>query len=129
MLAVGLGNSVYMWNAATSQVSKLCDMTNDTVTSVNWIERVCIQLQSETTIFLFDQQGTHLAVGSNNGTVQIWDVSRKKQIREMGGHRSRVGSLAWNSALLSSGSRDKVLPSKLKAVSVTNSMPVGDIPP
>jgi cell division cycle 20-like protein 1 (cofactor of APC complex) len=93
VLAVGLGNSVYMWNAATSQVSKLCEMpSGDSVTSVSWIER-----------------GTHLAVGSNNGTVQIWDVSRKKQIREMGGHRSRVGSLAWNSALLSSGSRDKVI--------------------
>jgi len=41
--------------------------------------------------------------------VQIWDVTRKKQIREMAGHRSRVGALAWNSALLSSGSRDKVI--------------------
>ncbi len=54
-------------------------------------------------------QGTHLAVGSNHGTVQIWDVNRKKQIRDMGGHRSRVGALAWNTHLLSSGSRDKVI--------------------
>jgi len=81
-----------MWNAATSQVSKLCELQDDSVASVSWVER-----------------GTHLAVGSNHGSVQIWDVSRKKQIREMGGHRSRVGSLAWNSSLLSSGSRDKII--------------------
>lgn len=92
LLAVGLGNSVYLWNAGTSQVTKLCELANDTVTSVSWIQR-----------------GTHLAVGSNHGTVQIWDVTRKKLIRDMGGHRSRVGALAWNSHLLSSGSRDKLI--------------------
>jgi cell division cycle 20-like protein 1 (cofactor of APC complex) len=92
LLAVGLGNSVYLWNAGTSQVTKLCELVNDSVTSVSWIQR-----------------GTHLAVGSNHGTVQIWDVNRKKQIRDMGGHRSRVGALAWNAHILSSGSRDKVI--------------------
>ena len=53
-------------------------------------------------------------MGSNHGTVQIWDVNRKKQIRDMGGHRSRVGALAWNTHLLSSGSRDKVVSQKTK---------------
>lgn len=92
LLAVGLGNSVYLWNAGTNQVTKLCELANDSVTSVSWMQR-----------------GTHLAVGSNHGTVQIWDVIRKKQIRDMGGHRSRVGALAWNAHLLSSGSRDKFI--------------------
>jgi WD40 repeat protein len=40
-LGVGLGSSVYLWNATTSKVTKLCDLGGyDTVSSVNWIQRV-----------------------------------------------------------------------------------------
>lgn len=41
-LGVGLGNCVYMWNADTGRVSKLCELQDDTVTSVSWIQRVRI---------------------------------------------------------------------------------------
>lgn len=39
--------------------------------------------------------------------LQLWDTSRCKRVRTMDGHRKRVGSLAWSSSTLSSGSRDK----------------------
>lgn len=43
ILGVGLGNSVYMWNANSLKVVKLCELTqDDTVTSVSWIQRVCL---------------------------------------------------------------------------------------
>ncbi|XP_061348206.1 B-type cell cycle switch protein ccs52A isoform X2 [Gastrolobium bilobum] len=91
VLAVGLGNCVYLWNACSSKVTKLCDLgIEDSVCSVGWAQR-----------------GTHLAVGTRNGKVQIWDASRCKKIRSMEGHRLRVGALAWSSSLLSSGGRDK----------------------
>ncbi|ONK72865.1 uncharacterized protein A4U43_C04F24210 [Asparagus officinalis] len=91
VLAVGLGNCVYLWNACSSKVTKLCDLgVDDSVCSVGWAQR-----------------GTHLAVGTNLGKVQIWDASRCRRIRTMEGHRLRVGSLAWSSSMLSSGSRDK----------------------
>ncbi|GAB4856952.1 Fizzy- protein [Ancistrocladus abbreviatus] len=91
VLAVGLGNCVYLWNASSSKVTKLCDLgVDDSVCSVGWAQR-----------------GTHLAVGTNNGKVQIWDASRCKRVRTMEGHRLRVGALAWSSSVLSSGSRDK----------------------
>lgn len=91
VLAVGLGNCVYLWNACSSKVTKLCDLgVDDCVCSVGWAQR-----------------GTHLAVGTNNGKVQIWDAARCKKIRSMEGHRLRVGALAWSSSLLSSGGRDK----------------------
>ncbi|XP_010538779.1 PREDICTED: protein FIZZY-RELATED 2-like [Tarenaya hassleriana] len=91
VLAVGLGNCVYLWNACSSKVTKLCDLgADDSVCSVGWAPR-----------------GTHLAVGTSNGKVQIWDASRCKRTRSMEGHRLRVGALAWGSAVLSSGSRDK----------------------
>jgi len=40
ILGVGLGQCVYMWNSASGRVTKLCELPDDTVTSVNWIQRV-----------------------------------------------------------------------------------------
>ncbi|KAJ1329197.1 cell division cycle 20-like protein 1 [Microdochium nivale] len=92
VLGVGLGSSVYMWNAQTSSVSKLCTLEDDTVTSVSWI-----------------QKGTHLAIGTGKGLVQIWDAEKTRRLRTMTGHTARVGSLAWNTHVLSSGSRDRLI--------------------
>ena len=92
VLGVGLGSSVYMWNAQTSRVNKLCTLEDDTVTSVSWI-----------------QKGTHLAIGTGKGLVQIWDAERQRRLRTMTGHTGRVGSLAWNTHILSSGSRDRCI--------------------
>lgn len=50
VLAVGLSSSVFMWDSANSQVTRLCQLADDTVTSVNWIQRVsyahCIDIVS-----------------------------------------------------------------------------------
>lgn len=92
VLGVGLGSSVYMWNAQTSRVNKLCTLEDDTVTSVSWI-----------------QKGTHLAIGTGKGLVQIWDAERSRRLRTMTGHTARVGSLAWNTHILTSGSRDRLI--------------------
>lgn len=93
VLGVGLGASVYMWNAQTSRVNKLCTLDGeDTVTSVAWI-----------------QKGTHIAIGTNKGLVQIWDAEKQRRLRTMNGHTGRVGSLAWNSHILTSGSRDRLI--------------------
>ncbi|EMS58970.1 Protein FIZZY-RELATED 3 [Triticum urartu] len=95
MLAVGLGTCVYLWsqiaNGTVIQVTKLCDLgPRDSVCAVHWT-----------------REGSYLAVGTSLGDVQIWDSSRCKRIRNMGGHQTRAGVLAWNSTILSSGSRDK----------------------
>lgn len=90
-LGVGLGSCVYLWSANTSKVVKLCDLSpDDTVTSVSWIQR-----------------GTHIAVGTNQGLVQLWDVERMKKVRQFSGHIARVGVLAWNQNTVTSGSRDR----------------------
>lgn len=94
VLAVGLGSCVYLWSACTSKVTKLCDLaqTEDAVTSVAWAQR-----------------GTHLAVGTNRGEVQLWDTIKCKKVRTMGGHSARVGTLAWSGPVLASGSRDRLI--------------------
>lgn len=91
VLAVALGEAVYLWHADTGSIDQLCETTayDDCVTSVKWIPG-----------------GNYLAVGTNAHEVQIWDASQMKQLRTMRSHRARVGSLAWNSHLLSSGARD-----------------------
>jgi len=89
-LSVGLSNCVYLWSACTSRVTKLCDLgADDLVTSVSWTQR-----------------GTHLAVGTNRGEVQIWDVGQCRKLRTMTGHRARVGTMSWSGYVLSTGSRD-----------------------
>lgn len=94
MLSVGLGSCVYLWNAYTSQVTKLCDLSseNNPVTSVAWTEK-----------------GDSLAIGTHSGDVQIWDTIKTKKINTLSGHTTRVGSLAWNDNLLCSGSRDRMI--------------------
>lgn len=93
ILSVGLGSSVYLWNASSGSVEKLCDLgNNDKITSLSWIGA-----------------GTHLAVGTHNGAVQIWDVTTSRCTRTMTGHTNRVSSLAWNEHILSTGSRDKTI--------------------
>jgi len=94
VLSVGLGACVYLWSACTSQVTKLCDLTQDgdTVTSVSWSER-----------------GNFVAVGTHRGYVQVWDVMANKRVNVLEGHTARVGALAWNGDNLSSGSRDRLI--------------------
>ncbi|RKP29259.1 WD40 repeat-like protein [Metschnikowia bicuspidata] len=91
MLAVGLGESVYLWDGLTQSVERLCTLENkDKVTSLSWIGA-----------------GTHLAVGTLSGQVKIWDATKISCIRTMTGHIQRVSLLAWNEHILSSGGRDR----------------------
>ncbi|KFY49251.1 hypothetical protein V496_10145 [Pseudogymnoascus sp. VKM F-4515 (FW-2607)] len=92
ILGVGLGSCVYMWNSETQRVNKLCELEDDTVTSVSWIQR-----------------GSHIAIGTGKGFVQIWDAARTRRLRTMTGHTARVGALAWNDHILTSGSRDRLI--------------------
>lgn len=92
VLAVGLGTAVYLWSACTCQVSKLCDLqeVSDSVTSVSWSEK--------------EQM---LSIGTESGTVQIWDAAAEKKIVDLFGHTGRVGSMSWNGDKLCTGSRDR----------------------
>eukprot|EP00474_Spongospora_subterranea_P009976 CRZ10434.1 hypothetical protein [Spongospora subterranea] len=90
-LAVGLGQSLYLWDAKSGNIELLMETVEneDYITSVSWMS-----------------SGTHLAIGTTSKQVQLWDVQNKKKVRVMKGHQGRVCSLAWNKHILSSGSRD-----------------------
>lgn len=92
-LAVALSQCVYLWDAESGNIKELMNLDEDSedyVSSVAWLP----------------QGGTHLAVGTASSAVQLWDVQAGKAVRTMDGHASRVGALAWNGHILSSGSRD-----------------------
>lgn len=92
-LAVALGQTVFLWNAGSGDIQELCTFDqgpNAHISSVAWVQ----------------EGGTHVAVGTSDGVTQLWDVGASKKVRSMDGHTDRVGALAWNKHLLTSGSRD-----------------------
>ena len=97
ILAVALGQCVYLWNATSGDIQHLLTLSgeDDFVTSVRWAD-----LPGHT---------NYLAIGTNDGPVQLWDADGMKMLRTMRGHAARVGSLAWTQHILSSGGRDSVI--------------------
>lgn len=92
IVAVALGNTVYLWDASDGSTSELLSVDDDIgpVTSVRWAP-----------------DGRHIAVGFNNSHVQLWDSLATRLLRTLqGGHRLRVGSLDWNNHILTSGGLD-----------------------
>ena len=92
LLAVGLSNSVYIWNATNSKVAKLVELgDHDLVTSNS-----------------SSPSSNILAVGTHSGEVQLWDCQKIQILRTFKGHTGRIGAISWNNNnILASGSRDK----------------------
>lgn len=96
LVAIGLGESVYVWNAETGDVNLLCSVGGGE-NSVEGDEYVCSLKWAE--------DGSYLAVGLSSGPIQVYDITSTSLIRTMAGHLSRVPSLSWSGAVLSSGCR------------------------
>lgn len=71
VLAIALGNSVYLWNAQDGSTSELVTVDDEVgpVTSVNWAP-----------------DGRHIAVGLNNSEVQLWDSLSNRQVSFLDWH-------------------------------------------
>lgn len=89
VVAVGLGKSVYLWNADDGTVHTLNHEFDDKVASVNWAA-----------------DGTYLAVGTSNGEVQLWDARKNARLRSLKGQDCRIGVLGWDKHVVASGARD-----------------------
>jgi hypothetical protein len=91
VLAVALGQCVYLWEADTGNIKHLLTLReeSDFVTSVSWVR---------------DKGNSHfIAVGTNHNVVQLWDAEAERRLRSLDGHSARVGALSWNQHWLSSG--------------------------
>jgi len=94
LVSVGLESAVYVWSGCTSRVTKLLEVDEDTneITSVAWNGR-----------------GHYLAVGLENGEMQIWDVHQQKQMHTLKGHTGRVSAISWCDDFISTGSKDRTI--------------------
>ncbi|XP_040377053.1 cell division cycle 20.2, cofactor of APC complex-like [Oryza brachyantha] len=92
VLSIALGDTVYLWDASSGSTSELVTVDEDSgpITSVSWAP-----------------DGQHIAVGLNSSDIQLWDTSSNRLLRTLRGvHESRVGSLAWNNNILTTGGMD-----------------------
>jgi cell division cycle protein 20 (cofactor of APC complex) len=95
VLAVALGQTVYLWNAVTGQIDTLMQTSQagDHVTSLR-----------------FGPDGSQIAVGTNTAHTKVYDVEKMALKRTVAAHTHRVGSLAWrDGATLTTGSRDSTI--------------------
>ncbi|CAO3664719.1 unnamed protein product [Rhizopus stolonifer] len=87
-LAIGLGSTVYLWNANTSQVTELYNLSPDRVTSVQW-----------------SKLGHLLMVGTHRGCLVLFDAQTQQLLRTWSVHLARISSLSWAANVLSSGGK------------------------
>lgn len=92
VIAVALGNSVYLWDPVTSAISELVKEDRNSEMYISSVS--------------FCGDGSYVAVGTSEHVVHVYDVQRMRLVRSMSGHSGRVSSLAWNSHMLTSGGRD-----------------------
>lgn len=94
VLAIGLRNEVFLWNGTDGTIDKIDCLSNanSLVTSVSWTA-----------------DGSHLAIGTDENTVQLWDASRMSRARTLTGHAARVSCLSWNKYVLSSAGNDNTI--------------------
>lgn len=105
LLGVALRNVVYLWNAATCNITQLPQRPDSSssgggpsasvlVSGLNWAP-----------------DGQHLAVGRTDGSVDVWDVETQTVVRHWRQHTARVGSLSWtcSGGLLATGSKDTTI--------------------
>lgn len=108
-LAVGLGPSVYLWDAKTGGIDELFSLPDASqgVEGTNGQRRDAEYVASVS----WAADGRNLAVGLSEPVVQVWDAERRRPVRELRGHAhgARVGALAWSGPLLACGSRDGLL--------------------
>lgn len=83
---------MHLWDASDSSTSELVtvDDQNGPITCVSWAP-----------------DGRRIAIGLNNSQVQLWDSASNRQLHTLSGcHQSRVGSMAWNNHILTTGGMD-----------------------
>ena len=90
-IAVALGNSVHLW--CMNQTSESILFTYDSP-------------EKYVSSLIFSNDSSILAVGTSEGTIELYDLNKNKQISTFSSHSSRVGVVAWNQSLISSGSKD-----------------------
>ncbi|CAI9095149.1 OLC1v1031028C1 [Oldenlandia corymbosa var. corymbosa] len=95
VIAIALGNTVYLLNLYCNSVTKLADFEEEVgpVKSVSWAP-----------------YGKYVAIGLKRSLVQLCDAESCRLVRTLReGNRKRVCSLDWNHHILTSGGSDHLI--------------------
>ncbi|CAE6452971.1 unnamed protein product [Rhizoctonia solani] len=97
ILAIALGECVYLWAAETGTVTHLstapCDpATEQPITHITGLD--------------WSLDSAYLGISYANGTIEVWDVESGSKLRSMMGRQGQVACLAWNQHILASGCVD-----------------------
>ncbi|CEF62665.1 Fizzy/cell division cycle 20 related 1 [Strongyloides ratti] len=79
IIAVCLKNRLFLYDALTSEVTQLCDATED-IASVK-----------------FSPSGELIAFGTRTGEIKVWDLEKKVELFSNDNEFGRIGNLAWGS--------------------------------
>ena len=93
ILSVCLGPYDYLWNYNNLETNLLSK-------NINEVEYCTSN---------FMENGICIALGLDNGEIELWDIEKRIKIRNLSGHDMRVGTLAWNGYNLFSGSKDTTI--------------------
>ena len=100
IIAVACTSSVILWNNNKTQSETL--FTYDPININNNGTNNEIYASS----LIWSEDGEQLAVGNSCGQIELYDINKKEKICSFKGHSSRVGVVAWNKNIISSGSKD-----------------------
>lgn len=94
VIAIGLEKDIFLLNATSGDIQQISPITSTDgyVSSVSWAA-----------------DGNHLAVGTSDNEIQLWDVQAGRKLRTMSGHTGRVSCLAWNDGIITSSGRDAAI--------------------
>ena len=97
VICTASGRVVYLFNAASNNIQTTAsNNTEELMVCAGECDSIC-SVQ-------FNEQGRYVAIGLQDGGVELWDVEQRRQLRTMGSHSGHVYSLTWNGSILSTGS-------------------------
>lgn len=108
-IGVGLGKAIFIWNAGTGSVTKLCE-SSATLPSFNDPNdpSQANQHQSFYTSLKWSPNGSSMAIGNQAGKVELWDVEGHRIVRTFDKQTERIGSIDFNNNnVFAAGSKDK----------------------
>ncbi|CAJ0824748.1 3404_t:CDS:2 [Entrophospora sp. SA101] len=75
---------------------------------LDWVSAITIIGSGTNTIssLSWSEDGDHLAVGLNDGNIEICNIWSVQKIRSVSGHTTCVGVMTWNKHIIVSGCRD-----------------------
>ena len=77
LIATGVGQDIYLWDASSAKIIKTLKGHNGTVTSL-----------------VFSNKNDNLISGAEDNTAILWDIKTGEKIRTFVGHEKRVSSVA-----------------------------------